>query len=329
MRGSEIRNLWVRSRTPAGRAARVGVSGFEPQEIDGEAFRLAVGRTLGWQLLKSTRFNVTRTSAGYRFDGRGAGHGVGLCLMGAARSAAAGATAELILGTYFPGTSVGAAAVPDTRLEITVPAGAEREREVAADLARRWLKDGAARLSVAPPPAVSLVFHPTVESYLRATGQPWWTAGATQGTRSDLLPPSVLRQRGTFELTLRHEIAHLVIGDRLRDRPLWVREAAAMYVSNEIPLLKEHEVAASSSGPHSCPTDEEMRRIPSAEAMRDIYARAAACYAEQLAAGRRWDEGSCRKDCGGTEVPRGLKSAPHLSDLQIGVRLLRGRGRRR
>jgi stage II sporulation protein D len=293
MRGQEIRNLWVRSRTPTGRAARIAASGFDPQEIDGETFRMAVGRTLGWQMLKSTDFNVTRTAAGYRFDGRGAGHGVGLCVMGAARLARGGSTAEAILAAYFPGTSLGSVVVPEPRVEVTVPAGAEREREVAVELVKRWLKEYATRLSVPGPPFVSLVFHPSVESYLRATGQPWWTAAATQGPKVNLLPPSVLRQRGSFEQTLRHEIAHLVIADRLRDRPLWVREAAAMYVSNEIPLSKAgavQQAAGATAGRRACPSDEEMRGLASAEAMREAYSRAAACYAEQLAAGKKWDE---------------------------------------
>jgi hypothetical protein len=241
--------------------------------------------------LRSTRFNITRTEGGYLFEGYGAGHGVGLCLVGAARAAAAGGTAESILATYFPGTVIGAVTVADPRVEITVPGGAERERDAAADLVRYWLKEYGTRLSVAPPSAVSLVFHPTVESYLRATGQPWWTAGWTQGTKVDLLPPSVLRQRGTFEKTLRHEIAHLVIADRLRDRPLWVREAAAMYLANEMPLLRNDGVEQASGAARSCPTDDEMRRLTSPEAMRAVYDRAGACYVEQLlVAGKKWDE---------------------------------------
>ena len=47
---------------------------------------MAVGRTLGWQVLKSTLFDVERTATGYRFRGRGRGHGVGLCVLGSART---------------------------------------------------------------------------------------------------------------------------------------------------------------------------------------------------------------------------------------------------
>jgi stage II sporulation protein D len=293
LKGQEIRNMWIRSRTPAGRVARVAVTGFDPPEIDGEAFRIAVGRTLGWQFVQSNNFNVTRTAAGYRFDGRGKGHGVGLCLMGSARMARSGAAAEAILATYFPGTSVAAIAAPEVRVEVAVPAGSERERDVAADLVRRAMGEFAEKLSVSPPASVSLVFHPTVEAYLRATGKPWWTAAATQGTRIDLLPPTVLRERGVFEQTLRHEIAHVLTVDRLRDRPLWVREGAALYIS-QMQLLKD---AGAERGPTTpaprragCPTDDEMLHLASAEAMRSAYARAGACYVEQLAAGKKWDE---------------------------------------
>jgi hypothetical protein len=33
-----------------------------------------------------------------------------------------------------------------------------------------------------------------------------------------------------------------------------------------------------------------MRQLPSAEAMAAVYERARACYAEQIAQGRKWDE---------------------------------------
>jgi hypothetical protein len=39
-----------------------------------------------------------------------------------------------------------------------------------------------------------------------------------------------------------------------------------------------------------CPTDEELLRPVSAGAQRDGYARAEACFARQVAAGRKWTE---------------------------------------
>ena len=55
---------------------------------------MAVGRTLGWQHVRSTSFQVSRTASGYRFRGVGYGHGVGLCVVGAGRRAARGESAR-------------------------------------------------------------------------------------------------------------------------------------------------------------------------------------------------------------------------------------------
>ena len=88
-------------------------------------------------------------------------------------------------------------------------------------------------LGVANPPRVTLRLHPTVESYQRATGQPWYTAGATLDTEIHLVPLTVLRERGVLERTIRHEIVHLLTQTELATRPLWVREGTAIYFAGE------------------------------------------------------------------------------------------------
>ena len=110
LRGSTLRDLRILSRNQSDRVARIRVEGFTPPEINGHEFRMAVGRIVGWQALKSTAFDLERTSSGYRFRGRGFGHGVGLCVIGAGHRASRGATADQILRFYFPGLSVGGAA---------------------------------------------------------------------------------------------------------------------------------------------------------------------------------------------------------------------------
>ena len=64
-------------------AARVGVPGLEPSVVAGEAFRAAVGTTV----LRSTAFSVRKRGDRMRFTGRGYGHGVGMCVIGAGRRA--------------------------------------------------------------------------------------------------------------------------------------------------------------------------------------------------------------------------------------------------
>ena len=95
LRGSRLRESARAVAQHVGpRRAASRVEGFTPPEISGHDFRMAVGRVAGWQSIKSTAFDVDRTSSGYRFKGRGFGHGVGLCVIGAGRRAATGATAD-------------------------------------------------------------------------------------------------------------------------------------------------------------------------------------------------------------------------------------------
>ena len=74
-----------------------------PDHLDASAFRTAAGRLLGWQTVKSTLFEISRTATGYVLTGRGAGHGVGLCVLGAVNRARGGAGRDDILAAYFPG----------------------------------------------------------------------------------------------------------------------------------------------------------------------------------------------------------------------------------
>ncbi|RPJ79056.1 MAG: SpoIID/LytB domain-containing protein, partial [Acidobacteria bacterium] len=313
LRGKRVTDLRVAARTPSGRVALLSVSGFAPSEIGGDSFRLAVGRTAGWQVLKSASFDVARTAGGYRFTGRGAGHGVGLCLAGATRMARLGHTSASILSEYFPGTRVMGAKTggtslgdrreasspgagsseqatgstletPGTRVEMRLQAGDEDERRAIAGLVRRALDSLSRALDVPLPPRVRLTFHPSAASYQRATGQPWWTSGASRRSEVDLIPLTNLRSRGTLEETLRHEIVHVLTSDLLVNRPAWVREGLAIHFAGEAAGAPPRHRAA----PVSCPTDEDLLRSRSAASLEQAYRRAASCVARALASGISW-----------------------------------------
>lgn len=279
LRGSALRDLAVVARTGSGRVAQVRLDGLEPGQISGERLRLAVGRTLGWQHLKSTLFEVRRTASGYQFNGSGGGHGVGLCVMGAARLARKGQRAESILQTYFPGTSLGTVDggswVP--RIAVILPAAQERAESELREIASSALAAIAKRTTLPIPEAIRLVFHDSVESYRRATGQPWWTAASTSGTESHFIPLSALRRQGQLARTMTHELAHAVVGDRLAGQPLWVVEGAAMYLGGEL------GTGTGDTGriAHSCPSDAEVRRAASRDEARQVHARIAACFATE------------------------------------------------
>lgn len=100
---SRIEALQVLSQTSGGWVAHMAVDG---RPMSGYRFWQAVGRELGWGVLKSMRFTVRRDGNAYVFDGSGLGHGVGLCQWGAKGQAERGIPYARILASYYPGTAI-------------------------------------------------------------------------------------------------------------------------------------------------------------------------------------------------------------------------------
>ena len=295
-RGQELRGLEIIGRTPSGRVARLRVEGLVPPTVDGETFRLAVGRALGWQHLKSTAFDVTRSSRGYRFEGHGLGHGVGLCQRGSTAWARAGRTPGEILAHYFPTTAVhtlgpgqdwlsslaphSGTTVSARSITLLLPGSDEDRRDDLKAIVASAVDDLERRTGRVLPPGSRLRFHPTVESFRRSTGRAWWVAGASAGDELEFLPVGVLERQQALVSTLRHELAHVLVDEALADRPLWVREGAALHFAGERPQPPPDT---------ACPKDEALLRAPSAEAFRLAYARAAACFERALGAAGAWE----------------------------------------
>jgi SpoIID/LytB domain protein len=300
LRGDRLRDFRVVARNASGRVSRLRAEGFTPPEVTGDDFRMAIGRIAGWHRLKSTMFEMRRISNGYVFAGRGFGHGVGLCVVGAGARAAGGASSDEILRFYYPGLRVqqytqvsltmaapkpppAVVAAPAAGVLVALPAGEESERTLVMQMVRRARDEIASKTGVKPPAAIRVTVHPNVESFGRVTGQPWWVSGATDESAIDLLPVTVLQQRGQFERTIRHEVAHVLIDSALANKPMWVREGAALYFSNP---------ATTTERPNrvQCPEDAEFLRPISAGAHRDAYGRAEACFRRQVLDGRSWRE---------------------------------------
>lgn len=79
----------------------------------GEAGRLAVNRTLGWNTVLSNDFAVRRENGEVVLEGTGQGHGIGLCQRGARAMAEGGAGFREIIRHYFPNTSLTSPAKSD------------------------------------------------------------------------------------------------------------------------------------------------------------------------------------------------------------------------
>jgi SpoIID/LytB domain protein len=123
--GARLKALTVVERTASDRAARLRADGFTPAMLSAYEFRMAVGRTLGWQIVRSTAFEIAPTARGFKFTGVGYGHGVGLCVVGAGKRAARGESASEILRTYFRDLAIGPTPTRSTAAgRPAVPAGA-------------------------------------------------------------------------------------------------------------------------------------------------------------------------------------------------------------
>jgi SpoIID/LytB domain protein len=105
--GSRLDQVVVNKRDETGRAEFITVEGEHRKVVRGWDFKIIVGRALGWNVLKSSRFDITRSGSSFVFHGSGFGHGLGLCQEGAHVMALRGTSYTRILEKYFPGTSVG------------------------------------------------------------------------------------------------------------------------------------------------------------------------------------------------------------------------------
>lgn len=101
-----LTGIRIAERDSAGRAERVTLVAAQPRTVRGEEFRDVVSRVFGAQTIKSTWFEVRRERDGYVFEGRGFGHGVGLCQAGALARLTAGATVPSVLARYYPGVAL-------------------------------------------------------------------------------------------------------------------------------------------------------------------------------------------------------------------------------
>jgi stage II sporulation protein D len=190
-RGGMVRDVRVRARSGSGRVAVLEMRGMSPETITGQALRMAVGRTLGWQLLKSTDFDVHRSGRGYRFAGRGFGHGVGFCVIGSARRAGRGASRTALLQQYFPGT-----AITTISALASIPGGAGAVPN-AVDLASGYAPALMARASA--DPLAASVERPGVDSADGTPDRPASTSPIVlmlpDGDAEDRLPLSSLADR--------------------------------------------------------------------------------------------------------------------------------------
>jgi SpoIID/LytB domain protein len=294
-----LRDVEIDARSDSGRASRLELSGMRPGVIAGEQFRAAVGNVV----LRSTAFSISRRGDTLHFTGRGFGHGVGMCVIGAGRRARRGESAEHILGQYYPGLALTRLAdVPEISVAKPAPvapaarpaAGAltvlvpDRSPVTAAQLQQvaRRAQQALAKVLGIPAAPIEVHLHDSLDSFRAATGSPWWASAVASSTSIDLAPVPVLAQAAGVDATLRVAIAEAMIGPALVNRPAWVRVGGARYFART--LEGGATPGASSRDRVRCPADAELTFAISAGAQREAESRAEACFARAYARTNDW-----------------------------------------
>ena len=105
--GADLYTVESTAEDQAGRVVTVVIRGDEAvSTVRGEELRHILTQRFGPRSIKSTRFTVARRHDQFIFEGRGWGHGIGLCQLGAASRASAGHSPAQIFHHYYPGTAL-------------------------------------------------------------------------------------------------------------------------------------------------------------------------------------------------------------------------------
>ncbi len=213
-----LREIVIRQTTASGRARTLELVGEGgPVSISAGSFRFAMGRVIGWDTLRSDRYRVR----GLVFEGSGEGHGVGLCQRGADRMGVEGHSYRDILEFYYPGTLVGLTGrgLKWTRLGgefVTVMTTRPGEDAGVVESAEQTARVLSEQSRLPLPRKIEIRIYPDLDTFRNATGAPGTVAGQTRGSRIDLQPVGLLRSRGLFDSTLRHELLHVLVENRVK-----------------------------------------------------------------------------------------------------------------
>ncbi|HSD45794.1 MAG TPA: SpoIID/LytB domain-containing protein [Pyrinomonadaceae bacterium] len=271
--GNRLDDVRISTRDETGRAEFIALEGEHRKTIRGWDFKIIVGRALGWNRLKSSRFEISYSGTNFIFRGSGFGHGLGLCQEGAHVMATRGASYQKILEKYFPGTIVKrdgmkadvllstlghrySPAARTTNSRFLTVASENFRLAYPADVDRRTVNqilntleltrtDYLRRISAASTavntPRLEIRLNESTGDFTSRTGQPWWAAAATEGSRIELQPVRILKQRGVLFTTLRHELAHIMINSVSNKRaPRWLEEGFALYLAGEGQMISRY-----------------------------------------------------------------------------------------
>ncbi len=222
-------SLQVTKRSASGRALLLDFGGDGSHlSMSASSFRFAINRALGWNTIRSDWYRAVIIGAVLRVDGKGYGHGVGLCQAGAYEMAVEGHYYRDILRFYFPGTVIRIAASDSGWRSIEVAGWTLRSTTPQPKLIEEgnaaWIK--AQQLFPPHSPIHPTVFSlPTTDLYRQLTSEPGWVLASTRGADVYLQPAGIVRKNGRAQPALLHEFLHVLVEhEAAQTAPLWLRE---------------------------------------------------------------------------------------------------------
>ncbi|MBB5055620.1 stage II sporulation protein D [Granulicella aggregans] len=258
-RGAGHRALLLEFAGPSGNRSQVSAS----------ALRLAIGRALGWSKVRSDWYEIGVRNGALIFDGRGFGHGVGLCQFGATEMAVEHKSAREILAFYFPGTRAGIGPddggwITDSVAGVAVRSARQLTPQQREETEASWQQ---AKTMFVPRASVTpeIVFAPSAELFRQMTSQPGWMLASTSGSRI------VINAKATpglkLQKTLQHEMLHVLVESETSAKiPLWLREGLVEALGGQ----------AGSNMPSDSAIESELSRPTSREASEQAHRAAGA-----------------------------------------------------
>jgi stage II sporulation protein D len=233
-----LERIVIARRSDSQRATILELIGRDRQvAISASSFRFAIARQLGWNTLRSDRYEITSDAGQIYFHGTGEGHGVGLCQHGAEEMGLAGQTYREILAFYYPGTVLarngeGLKWVRMAGEGVTVLSTHPDQDRAVLNVSEELIRELKIRFDETAP-ASTIRVYPNVETFRNATGEPGWVAARAAGSVIELQPTAVLQARGVLSSTLRHELLHIMIEQQAAPGlPVWFREGLVEYLDN-------------------------------------------------------------------------------------------------
>ena len=296
--GATLTNLEILQRDATGRAQTIAITGAQRKTVSGWDFKIIVGRGLGWQYLKSSRFTVMRSGDAFVFKGGGFGHGLGLCQEGSHVMAERGMNYREQLAFYLPGLSLRRSdgALPYVGQVTNLPYNSGKRATInnehfrasypadEATLAKEMLRVlSAARqrvsndltqagLKLVEREPIELVVYGSTDEFIRATGRAGWTAAVTTGRKIELQPLALLQRRGVLTATLQHELTHVVVNTLSQEKaPRWLSEGLAIRYANEGAKLARVKLVSQLSLNE---LEAQLAQPAPAAKTRELYARA-------------------------------------------------------